>query len=126
MGKRIDLTGRTFGKWIVLGHGSVRNTHAYWWCKCACGAEQAVDGSHLKRGTSTQCRKCAPRTQPVLDRNQITRLLLEGYTHRQVAAQLGCHPNTISSIAPSRDALELMRREGEPAKCQGRKLTRRA
>jgi hypothetical protein len=54
----IDLTGRTFGNWIVLRKGKTKN-HAHWICKCSCGDEYEVRSDHLRTGKSTQCTNCA-------------------------------------------------------------------
>jgi hypothetical protein len=42
----VDLTGQTFGKWVVLGISKERgaNDQAQWDCRCACGAERPVMG----------------------------------------------------------------------------------
>lgn len=56
----ITMLGQSFGKWTVLGkdesHCS-KNTH--WLCRCECGFEKSVDGSHLRKGHSLSCRKCS-------------------------------------------------------------------
>ena len=57
----INLTGRTIGKWTVLG--AVRRErfpaggeHVYWLCRCSCGNEREVNGASLrKNGASTSC-----------------------------------------------------------------------
>lgn len=57
---RIEMIGRSFGKWTVLrreeGYPS-KNTH--WLCRCECGFEKPVDGTHLRKGHSVSCRKCS-------------------------------------------------------------------
>ena len=52
--KRIDLTGKTFGKLTVLGY-SHSNRYAYWKCKCECGKETTVRSSHLLLGAVKTC-----------------------------------------------------------------------
>jgi hypothetical protein len=54
-----DLTGKTFGKWTVVGPYKIENKHTYWFCKCACNTEQWVEGSSLRRGISAGCRLCS-------------------------------------------------------------------
>lgn len=55
-----EMAGLVFSRWTVL-----RFSHrdpdraAYWWCRCECGSEVAVNGSTLRRGTSTQCTSCS-------------------------------------------------------------------
>ena len=58
-----DLTGKTFGSWLVLyRNGSTPNKAAIWRCKCLlCGAERDVAGYSLTSGASTKCRACVPR-----------------------------------------------------------------
>jgi hypothetical protein len=49
--RRIDLRGRTFGRWRVLSYaGRYR-----WSCVCSCGTRRVVDGSNLRRGQSKSC-----------------------------------------------------------------------
>jgi hypothetical protein len=58
VGRRpIDLTGRRFGCWTVLGYGVgyPETHHIRWHCRCACGTERLVDGQKLRRGGSRSC-----------------------------------------------------------------------
>lgn len=50
-----DLTGKTFGRWTVLGPASNNDGHYYWRCRCECGSMKNVYGPSLKRGKSTGC-----------------------------------------------------------------------
>ena len=56
MSRRIDETGRTYGRLTVLtyaytdGHGG-----AHWRCTCACGNTVIVDGHHLRSGAVRSC-----------------------------------------------------------------------
>ena len=63
MGKLKDLTGKTFGKWLVLyRNGSTPNNAAVWHCKClGCGMEKDVEGASLFTGKSRMCRKCSAK-----------------------------------------------------------------
>lgn len=54
MGTFMDLTGKRFGKWLVLSISDKRQR--LWLCRCDCGTEKIVDGSSLKSGTSKSCR----------------------------------------------------------------------
>lgn len=56
-----NLTGRTFGQWVVLEFvGSRTKSHAsYWKCKCSCGKIKEVSGRALCQGKSKKCRDCA-------------------------------------------------------------------
>lgn len=57
--KKIDLTGKRFGRLVVLEKGKttkVKNgTRIYWKCKCECGEiiEKRTDA--LTSGTTTRC-----------------------------------------------------------------------
>ena len=53
-----EETGNIYGKWKVLRYvGS-----SMWLCRCECGAESTIKGSHLRQGKSQQCRSCATKT----------------------------------------------------------------
>ena len=56
-----DLTGRTFGDWLVLERDKTRkNAKVYWVCKCKqCGTIKSVRADALKRGKSLSCKSCA-------------------------------------------------------------------
>ena len=56
MTKRIDMTGRRFGRWLVKSYAGKQK----WNCQCDCGTEKAVDGRSLRRGISNGCIKCHP------------------------------------------------------------------
>lgn len=52
----IDLSGKTFGLWTVLGRATVSFPgHAVWKCQCVCGIIKPVDGGNLRSGASTNC-----------------------------------------------------------------------
>lgn len=57
MTKIIDLTGKRFGRWVVIGLSPKRDKYrrTYWICRCDCGVEKVVLGVHLKRGGSKSC-----------------------------------------------------------------------
>ena len=57
-----DLTGRTFGRWLVLGQAEDHidkngKHHAMWHCICSCenATEKDVSQRNLKSGTSQSC-----------------------------------------------------------------------
>jgi hypothetical protein len=50
----IDLTGKRFGRWIVLALNHWRKA-ARWHCRCDCGAERIVCGFNLRNGGSKSC-----------------------------------------------------------------------
>ena len=58
MGRKvIDLTGRKFGKLMIIkrSYPNQRNGHLMWLCKCECGIEKIVSGWHLKNGHTKSC-----------------------------------------------------------------------
>lgn len=70
MSKMIDLTGRRFGRWTVIGKDpeshKCRTMHPYigkpalttfakWKCRCDCGTERSVIGINLTTGKSKSC-----------------------------------------------------------------------
>lgn len=56
--RHIDLTGRTFGHWTVLGPDRKPGRRKRWLCRCVCGNESAILATSLLHGNSTKCRKC--------------------------------------------------------------------
>ena len=55
MGKLIDLTGKRFGRWIVLEKTDNKSGKVAWLCKCDCGTKKKIIGNSLKRGDSKSC-----------------------------------------------------------------------
>lgn len=59
MARLIDLTGRQFGLWYVIGHPRrvvLRSSRKYLWlCRCSCGVEREVVGGDLREGKSQSC-----------------------------------------------------------------------
>jgi hypothetical protein len=49
--RRIDLTGKRFGRWVVVAYAGNKK----WSCVCNCGALVDVHGSRLRRGESKSC-----------------------------------------------------------------------
>lgn len=57
--KRIDLTGRRFGKLTVLGSAGIRQLNwgslEFWNCRCDCGTIKDINGADLKQGKIISC-----------------------------------------------------------------------
>ncbi len=54
--KLIDLTGKQFGRLLVLSRATNRfKTHIHWNYACACGKRLPIDGERLRIGKSTSC-----------------------------------------------------------------------
>lgn len=56
-----DITGQKFGSWTVLYRSKTNGTgrNARWVCRCICGREEVVNGSQMRTGHSSCCRKCS-------------------------------------------------------------------
>lgn len=56
MGKFIDLTGQTFGRWTVLGRAAnSKGGKTRFNCQCTCGQHKTVIGLHLRNGQTKSC-----------------------------------------------------------------------
>ena len=55
----IDLTGKRFGRWVVVARAENRGEQPCWLCRCDCGEVQSVHGVDLRGGRSKSCRSCA-------------------------------------------------------------------
>lgn len=54
-GKTAIKPGDCFGRLLVLSRAANRRQRAHWACRCNCGAETEVDGSHLANGHTKSC-----------------------------------------------------------------------
>ena len=56
MGKKIDLTGRRFGRLVVICEcGRSKHGRVLWKCRCDCGNECIVNGGYLTNGDTKSC-----------------------------------------------------------------------
>ena len=56
MGRRVDLTGKIFGRLTVLSFSHVNsNSKREWSCQCSCGNIKAVSGYCLTSGKTKSC-----------------------------------------------------------------------
>ncbi|MGH3630863.1 MAG: hypothetical protein ACRDRL_25900 [Sciscionella sp.] len=53
--RRIDLTGRRFGKLVVSHYSGTEAGKAKWLCDCDCGQEAVVKAACLLRGHTKSC-----------------------------------------------------------------------
>lgn len=51
----IDLTGRRFGKLVVLSRADDKKGQVMWNCLCDCGNERIVNGGNLRNGRTISC-----------------------------------------------------------------------
>lgn len=63
MEKSIDLTGKRFGRWTVVGKAEDKGNKTYWHCKCDCGNEKDVYTFSLIKGKSKSCGCLQKETQ---------------------------------------------------------------
>lgn len=55
-GQLVNLRGRVFGRWTVVGPSKIRNkVSTLWRCRCACGNTRFVMAGHLIRGATMSC-----------------------------------------------------------------------
>ena len=57
MSRLIDLTGKRFGRLVVIRKTETKDkcSNAWWLCKCDCGVEIAVRSTLLRKGTTQSC-----------------------------------------------------------------------
>lgn len=53
--KKIDLTGRRFGRLLVIREAGRKNGHVAWLCRCDCGKEVVINGAYLRNEKSQSC-----------------------------------------------------------------------
>lgn len=53
--KFIDLTGRRFGRLIVIERSKTVNKHTMWRCQCDCGREKIAESHNLICGHTQSC-----------------------------------------------------------------------
>lgn len=59
MGRFIDETGNTYGKWYVIEKiNNPQKNGALFKCRCECGHEQNILGKRLRAGETKQCTTC--------------------------------------------------------------------
>ena len=51
----IDLTGKRFGRLVVLNREANKGIQPMWRCICDCGNETIVEGANLRDGTTRSC-----------------------------------------------------------------------
>src|SRR6266508_3830861 len=63
MDRPIDLTGRKFGKWVILPRDGFELHHrdCRWLVQCECGRLRHVAGQELLNGLSSSCGCASPR-----------------------------------------------------------------
>lgn len=59
-----DLTGKKFGRLLVIERAENRGRQTYWKCRCDCGKIKEINGAKLKNGHTKSCG-CLPRKAKV-------------------------------------------------------------
>jgi hypothetical protein len=55
-GKLIEMTGKRFGRLVVVEQAGVSTTRkALWLCRCNCGEERIIPGDGLRQGEHVSC-----------------------------------------------------------------------
>jgi len=56
MPNKIEMVGKVFGRWTVFDKShKEKYGDMQWLCRCICGNEKAVRGSHLRNGLTKSC-----------------------------------------------------------------------
>ena len=55
MKRAVDLTGKRFGRLVVVERDFSYKKAAYWRCRCDCGNETTVQSVHLRSGATQSC-----------------------------------------------------------------------
>lgn len=55
MSRPLDLNGQRYGRLVVIEKAPNKGQQTYWLCRCDCGKETVVRGSHLRNGKIKSC-----------------------------------------------------------------------
>jgi hypothetical protein len=55
MGSFIDISGKRFGRLVVLHRVGTKRGQADWTCQCDCGKKRTIVSLHLRDGRATSC-----------------------------------------------------------------------
>lgn len=61
--KRIDLTGKRFGKLVIVSLNESKNSRLFWNCVCDCGNTKIVMGDNLRGENGTKSCGCISNTR---------------------------------------------------------------
>ena len=65
-GQREDLTGKRFGRLVVIAEDHLENRQYYWLCKCDCGNLTVKSGNEMKWGKVKSCGCLRAECKPPL------------------------------------------------------------
>lgn len=83
-----DLTGKRFGRLIVVGIGE-KDKHGklHWICKCECGVEKSIAGSSLRRDLATSCG--CYRNEKTVERSRSVNTIIDNGDYLEVIDSKG-------------------------------------
>lgn len=55
MPKKIDITGKTFGRLTVTEKNCQKGKYIYWYCLCSCGQTKMIRSDHIRYGKIKSC-----------------------------------------------------------------------
>lgn len=110
--KRLDLKGKKFGRWEVLGFSHIQNGRPYWLCQCNCPLKtiRPVDAKNLRRKQSRSCgcirKESLKNTSHIIDLTGKTftrwKVLKFSHKHKRAAywiCQCQCELKTIRPVS---------------------------
>jgi hypothetical protein len=114
MAHLIDLTGKRFGRWLVLGKGAGTHSLTRWRCRCDCGHIRIVIGINLRRGASMSCGcgDLEPHHRKLTD-EQVKAIRLDRRSQSVIAREYGIAQAGISLIKSGRRWRRLLEVPGQ-------------
>lgn len=79
-----DLTGKRFGKLLVLSCIGTVNGRAKWKCLCDCGIKTSILSNNLRKNKENRCGKCSK----LGDKEALARIIYRDYRHRAINSSL--------------------------------------
>ena len=55
MSRVVEMSGKRFGRLVVIERAGSRNDKASFWCLCDCGTETITTGAHLRENMTKSC-----------------------------------------------------------------------
>jgi len=94
----VDLTGKRFGKWTVVGKSKKRIDRIYWDCVCDCGTVGIVRTYELQSGRSRSCGCTEDLTGQVFGRWTVIKQSTNRY-NRHAYWECECECGTIKEVS---------------------------
>lgn len=96
---REDLSGKTFGAWVVIRFDKLKNNNSYWICKCQCGQIKSVQRVSLIRSNFPMCSECSSRrNEKSLIGKRFGKLLVLSNSNRKSYVTCVCDCGEIKDI----------------------------